>query len=269
MPFNTNELSAASGAPIELYKFIGTFNTWRVTSYLREITNSDGTYEPVPVKRTQIENASQDQEELAIDISLPYDHPLALEYIFAVSPPELSVEIYRAHRDDFNDTLLLWTGKPISFNVEGRVASLRVPSIFSYLLSGLCPAPRYQAPCNHILYDDRCKVNRAANSQTVDVVSVSASGRRLTLSANTFANGECNAGEMIWTAGGQRRMITLSNGTTFDISYPFAGDPTGDEVIIRKGCDHSFTTCKNKFSNGLNYGGCPIVPPTNPFNSRL
>lgn len=269
MPFSTNELSEASGSPIELYKFVGTFTTWRMTSYLREIVNSEGTYEPVPVTRTQIENASQDQEELAIDISLPYDHPLALEYIFAVSPPELTVEIYRAHRDDFDDTLLLWTGKPTSFSVEGRLAKLRVPSIFSYLLSGLCPAPRYQGPCNHVLYDDRCKVSRAANQQTVDVVSVSSSGRQLVLSANTFANGDCNAGEMVWTAGGQRRMIVSNSGTTFNISYPFSGDVTGEEIIIRKGCDHSFETCASKFSNSINYGGCPIVPPTNPFNSRL
>lgn len=269
MPFAANEYSEASGSPVELYKFVGTFDTWRMTTYPRDITNTEGTYEAVPVSRGAMENASQDQSELAIDISVPFDHPMVLAYVFAVSPPELTVEIYRAHRDDFNDTLLLWTGKPISFNVEGRIARLRVPSLFSYIFSGLVPAPRYQAPCNHILYDERCKVSRGPNEQTVTVSSISADGLTPVLSANSFANGDCNAGEMVWAAGSQRRMIIANTGTSFTLSYPFSGDITGETVIIRKGCDHSFATCASKFSNSINFGGCPLVPPTNPFNSRL
>jgi hypothetical protein len=84
----------------------------------------------------------------------------------------------------------------------------------------------------------------------------------------TLGDGQIIAGEVI-SNGGERRMVTGQSGTSLTLSYPFAGLGVGDTVTLRKGCDHSFATCKAKFSNGERYGGFPIVPDKNPFSSSL
>jgi len=269
MAFADNELSVSDASPIELYKFVGTAATYRMTSYNKTITNSEGTYIPVSVSRSNNENASQDQSDLGIDITMPFDHPIIQEYVFGVGMPELTLTLYRAHRENYNDTVILWTGKPLAFTVEGRQATLRVPSLFAYLLRGLLPAPRYQAPCNHLLYDARCGLdaNAAANSYTTTVVSKT--GNNVVVALSDFANGVCNAGEMVSSFNGERRMIISNTGTTFRVNFPFSNLPNGETVRIHRGCDHAFETCRTKFSNGINYGGFPLIPPDNPFAKPL
>lgn len=270
MPFQSDETSVASGAPIELYVFTGTFKTWRLTTSPTPIVNALGTFLPVEgLKRGNLKNASQEQGEIVLDIKMPFDFELIADYVFDTAPPELYVEIYRLHRTALNDYQLIWTGKPTNFSVEDFEATLRCPSMFSYLLAGLCPSPKYQGPCNHILYDERCQVARAANAQTMIVTDISSNGTTITVDANTFTAGHCIAGEMVWEDGGQRRMIISNSGNTFNISSRFSGLAIGSEIECTRGCDHSFTMCKNRFSNGINFGGFPFIPQTNPFRSRL
>ena len=177
------------------------------------------------------------------------------------------MKLYRAHASNYDDRALLWSGHVISFAVEGRTAKLRVPSTFSYLLQSIAPQPRYQAPCNHMLYDTRCAVDIPSN-QTVTTVTAT-NLNTVSVATLTFPPADYVGGPMI-LANGEQRMITgvLVNDVT--ISYPFASINISDSVTLRKGCDHSFTTCRDKFSNGSNFGGCPLVPPKNPFTaSRL
>lgn len=267
MTFSDREKSSSSAAPLELFIFRGTFNTYRMTSAPREIVNSLGTFESVTVTRSNIQNASQEQEEIAIDISIPYTHPLVSEYVFVDSPPELLIDIYRVHRSYLEEFELVYSGEVASYNVEDGIASFRVPTIFSYKLEGLCPEPKYQGPCNHILFDNNCGVSRAGNSQTSTVSAINS--RVITVAASSFAANDCRAGEMVWAGGGQRRMIISNNGNQFNLSFPFVGIEVGDTVEFTKGCNHSFTTCREKFSNGINFGGCPLVPKKNPFKSAL
>jgi hypothetical protein len=35
----------------------------------------------------------------------------------------------------------------------------------------------------------------------------------------------------------------------------------GDTFSVLVGCDHTPTTCQNKFGNRINFGGTPFVPP--------
>lgn len=264
MSFDTLEKSAASGRPIDLYKFEGSFNTYRYTNYVDDITNSEGTYEAIPIERSRLETGTQ-ENDVNLDISLPFDNPMVEAYMRVNTPPKLKMELWRVHPDNFNDTLLLWTGEVISWSVEKRVAKLRVPSLFGYLLTQALPRPKYQAPCNHVLYDEFCGVNPASFSHTTTVSTIS--GNTITIAANPFADGLCNAGEMI--IGLERRMIISNTGTTFTVSSAFADAAVSDAVTIRQGCNRSFTQCKAKFSNGINFGGFPYVPDRNPFNSSL
>src|SRR6056297_3229337 len=132
MTFDSTEKSVALAAPVELYKFTGTFNTYRLTSHVDNITNTEGTYTAEAIKRVKLKNANQEESNLALELDLPYAHAMVSEYAFQTSPPELICEFYRCHLNDVNDTLLLWRGKVLSWTITGRVAKLKVPNVFSY-----------------------------------------------------------------------------------------------------------------------------------------
>lgn len=264
MSFDTLERSVASARPVDLYKFVGSFNTYRYTNYPDDITNSEGTYIAVPIQRSRLEAGTQ-ENDVHLDISLAFDNPMVEAYTRQTTPPKLTLELWRAHPDNFNDTLLMWTGEVISWSIEKRTAKLRVPSLFTYLLSQPLPRPKYQAPCNHVLYDEFCRVNPSSFSHSTTITAIS--GNSVTLAANPFANGLCNGGEMI--VGLERRMIISNTGLVFTVSSAFAEASASQSVTIRQGCNRSFTECRTKFNNGINFGGFPHVPDRNPFSSSL
>ena len=124
--------------------------------------------------------------------------------------------------------------------------------------------------CDADLGDARCKVNlnSASYSSTGAVLSVSGN-RLLTVSGlNNNTNGFYSLGKLTFTSGGNNSLtipvkihsitggvtrvtlweqapFTITNGTTFNI---FAG------------CDKSFSVCKSKFSNAVNFQGFPHIP---------
>ncbi len=267
MAFADVEKSRAGAAPIELFTFVGNYNTYRLTSYNKDITNSAGTFTRSAVKRSSLEGGTQEDNNVALTIEIPFDHPMVVEYAYNESPPSLYMTMERAHPDDLNDTLLQWQGQVISWSVENGVAKLSVPSLFGYIFDGPLPPVKYQAPCNHILYGTFCAVDDTAYKQDVTVTAID--NNVVTLSANTFADGYCNGGDMIFASGGERRMIINNVGTVFTLATQFAGLAVDDTVTIRAGCNHQFSVCKSKFNNGINFGGCPLVPNRNPYRGRI
>lgn len=268
MTFDTDERSPYSSQPIELYKFTGSTITYYMTTHQKAVTSGGQVYTPqAGLKRNVLKVGTQEEENLALDIELPFDHELVSLYAYQTAPPTLELELSRAHATDPNDTALMWKGKVLSFSVEGRVAKLRVPSLFAFILNGVAPTPKYQAPCNHRLYDSRCQVDPASYQHVTTILSIA--GNIVEVNSFPFSLGACNGGEMIFPGGGERRMIIGNTGTSVTLTYPFASLEVGDTVTLRQGCDHSFTTCKAKFSNGINFGGCPLVPDRNPFTSKL
>lgn len=268
MTFDTIEKSRTDAQPIELFEFVGTFSTWRVTTYQTTITSAGGTFTPLAgLERGVLKVGTQEEDSLALEMTLPFDHPMVSAYAYGTAPPKLDFTMYRVHLSDLASPVTMWKGKVTTFSVEGRKAKFRIPSLFAYALSGVAPQPRFQAPCNHILYDERCQVNPSLNQHTTTVTGIS--DRIITVASHPFANNECNAGELIFGAGGQSRMIVSSVGNDFTVTYPFARLTVGASVTLRRGCDHSFATCKTKFSNGINFGGCPLVPDRNPFTSKI
>jgi uncharacterized phage protein (TIGR02218 family) len=266
MSFSTQEVSATP-SPIELYKFIGTDNTFFMTSHSRDIVSNGDTYESVTIKRDQIVIGNQENDDVRLSVTIPCNNQLIIDYAFNVGPPNLEMILYKCHSDNYNDTIIQFQGKVVSFSISGREAAILVPSLFNYYLNGNVPAPRYQGQCNHVLYDDFCKIDDSSYSHTTTISAIS--GNYITLASNPFSDGLCTAGELILNGRDQRRMIIGNSGTVFRLSYPLMSPEIGDSVTIRQGCDHTFTTCKNKFSNGRNYGGFPYVPDRNPFGGRI
>lgn len=270
MTFQADEQSVQNAAPVELYKFIGTYNTYRLTNHGRSLTNTDGTYDPAfAVSRTDAEEGTQEDDDISIDIEIDVSHPMVAEYAIEQPPPDLRLQIFRAHINDLNDTFLVWDGNVISWGLNGRVARLRVPSIFAFLFDAPVPRTKYQAPCNHILGDARCGVDLSLPENSADTSIVSINGTEIVVAANPFPDGELNAGQIIAT--NERRMVTASAGTTLTIASRFSSAVVGGELVtLRRGCDHALAgDCINRFNNAINFGGHPLVPNRNPFSSRL
>lgn len=269
--FDNLEQSRTDSAPVECYKFVGAFKTYRYTSSETRVFVGGEWYEPIPLKRGTIKAGTQNDDNLNVEVTMPFDAELVLDYAYAVTPPTLDVDIIRAQSggDLATDYEVFWKGRVRGFKINGRLATIIIPSIFSLALQGELPNYYYQAVCNHVLYDDGCKVDRAANTVTTTVQSVG----DLTVSvigepgsAGTFA-----AGELVNTRNGERRLILSNVGSTITVGYPFVDLLPGDEVEVSKGCDHAFTSANGcpKFANQINFGGFPYIPPDNPFEGEL
>lgn len=268
MAYQDDEVGLTSGRPIELFKFSGTLNAFNLTSYSEVVISSGTQYDPAPITRNTLSVGTQEQGgEKALEITLPFDHPMVQEYAYENAPPQLLLELYRCHETDYNDTVLLWSGRVTGFSVEGRTARMKVPATFSWILQGNTPTPRFQAPCNHVLYDARCGINPALHQANATVVSVS--GNSIQVDSLAMLDNEAAAG-MITGPSGESRMVVSNIGTDITVTYGFATLQAGDVVTVLKGCDHALEGhCKNRFNNHERFGGFPIVPAINPFTSNI
>ena len=114
-----------------------------------------------------------------------------------------------------------------------------------------------------------CNVDKTAFQATATITATS--GNVITVTGiassatNYFAGGyvELDAGNGLK----DRRFITSSTNTTLTLNTAFgAALQLGiTTILVYPGCDHTLSTCKNKFSNTLNYGGWPFIPSKNPF----
>lgn len=263
MAYNDIETSDTDARPIELFRFEGTYGNYYMTSYAQSVTSGGQIYQPVMIKRTALRVGTQEQSDAALEIEIPFDHQMAQEYAYENAPPTLIMKLYRTHEQNVEDSVLLWNGRVTGFSVEGRVAKLRVPSLFSYILEGNTPNPRFQAPCNHVLYDARCGVDPADYQHITTITSMN--GNVISVADLPWAENEGRAGAMIGL-NGEQRMIMRNIGNSVTLSYSFSGLDIGDTVTLRKGCDHAMNGhCLTRFGNTARFGGFPLVPDDNPF----
>jgi len=267
--YTARETSQRDGQPIEAYEFKGPGKFYRYTSADVALTIRGSLYEPIVVRRTAIRAGTHNEDSLDLEVRMPVDVALIKDYAFDIPPAGLTLTVYRGHlgTDMTSDFVVYWTGDVTGIKIDGHEARVRVPSVFGALLGGELPSVYYQAPCNHVLYDSRCKVDRSANTVTTQVVS--GGGLELIVaSAGGRPNGFFLGGEAR-LASGERRMIVGHSGTSLALNFPFSDVKIGQVVEVSAGCDHSGATCKAKFNNKANFGGFEYIPSINPFAEGL
>lgn len=265
--FDDLEQSVASSAPVEGYKFIGSFKTYLYTSADKAQVINGETYLPIAVKRSNIKAGTQEDDNLTLDLDIPFDIDVVRDYAYSETPPKLTMQVYRQQQDDTFAWSLFWTGLVRGFNVSGRTAKVQVPSIFSLALQGSVPNVYFQSPCNHVLYDARCGQLRSAHRY--DAVIQAVAKTLITLVSEPAAEHILAAGEIVNLRNGERRLVLDNVGSEVSIGYPFVDLRPGDGVELVKGCDHSLATCKAKFDNVINFGGFPYIPADNPFSGSV
>lgn len=119
--------------------------------------------------------------------------------------------------------------------------------------------------CRHDLGDAPCGIALAPLTVTGSVTGATDSAT-FADSSRTEDSGTFAYGRLAWTSGANAGVScdvkSWDLGTqTFVLRLPLAHMPeAGDAYSVSPGCDKRFSTCKAKFSNGVNFGGFPHVP---------
>ena len=269
MTYSQKENSVSEGAPIEIFKFEGTYRDYLYTNCDRDITFMGETYKAIAIRRDTAVIGDQSQDGQEMTIEMPQTEMIVVDYVFGIAPPDLNLTIYRCHQGlDFDtNAIIFWKGVVTGFNVEGDIAKARVPSILENVFSGNLPNYFYQQSCNHTLYDTRCGIDQALFSSTAVVTAID--GQEITVGSDGFDDGFLVGGIISIPGKNESRMILANSGEVLRVFFPFSNLSVGDTVNLSAGCDHSIATCRSKFNNGRRFGGFPYVPKDNPFEGTI
>lgn len=269
MSFDDDERSVAQNRASEIYDFFDAAgNHWRYTSARRDVVFGGQTYTAAPIRRDPVAESSV-VDPPQFTVSCAYDLAVVQSNFLSGAPPQgLSLTISRI-QEVSGVSLLIWGGFVTSINVEGRVAKLVVPSAIDDALGTTLPGAYFQAACNHHLYDAMCTVNRSFFKLSTTLAAPPSGTGLVVASIGGHPDGYYGGGEIVHTATGQRRTILQHVGTSLTITIAFRGALNGDAVDVYAGCDHTVTTCRDKFGNVSNFGGFPYIPTLNPFLTLL
>jgi uncharacterized phage protein (TIGR02218 family) len=267
MTYDALEVSEYDGDVVEVYRFIGSVSNYLLTSYATDFTYNFENYVALPgLGRQTIKKSSSGGSQTGeLEVELPFDHPLAQDYAFSSVPPNLDLTLLRGHRSDA-EFRTLWSGKATAWTVAKRIAKVRFPSSFTIALQNTIPSRRWQGPCNHLLYDNQCGVNRTLHDENSTVLTYV--GNTITLVSLSWVAQEGFGGEIVNNRTGERRSIESHTGDTITMKRPFNDTLDGDPITVFKGCDHEAATCLSVFNNIDNFGGFNLVPSLNPFTQE-
>ncbi len=268
MTFASQEESVSSSSTIELYRFaIGPF-TWNYNSSETDFTVESVVYVATQISRTNIRQ-SQDITRAPITITVPFDDSFVQQYIEAPPSQEATVRVSSLHETDSLDEVVIdWVGRVAGVKfVQENYAEIRCEPLTTTLRRTLLRR-NYQRQCPHLLYSQQCLVNRTEFDAETTLAVVE--GVTLTADiASTQVDGYWIGGFVQFTHATipiQRRFINGHVGNVITMDLPITDRPAGTLVTIFAGCDHTLTTCRDKFANLDNFGGMPYIPAKNPMN---
>ena len=121
--------------------------------------------------------------------------------------------------------------------------------------------------CDAILGDARCGVSLASHSHAVTVTSVTSRAQFAdsSLVGTGTPAGYFDNGIVTWAtgtnAGRSMEVKQFGTGGAFTLYLPMVGVVTvGDTGTAVAGCDKTMVTCRDQFSNVINFRGFPHVP---------
>lgn len=146
-----------------------------------------------------------------------------------------------------------------TYTIELRSLTQRLAEQVGEVTSATCRV--------HKLGDARCGVDLGDYTDSA-ASSPGASRSDLLIDISTRANGFYDCGLITWTAGANAGIVREIKSSAVEGSntrirlqepIPFAIE-AGDSVTLTAGCDRTLATCKDKFSNVINFRGEPYIP---------
>ena len=285
MTYDSVERSISSAAPAELYEFVTPTQTFRLTSHETDVVFGGNTYTAVTGSRSNLVTADLKADPGELVVEIPAAHALAQTFANGVPPESVLATITRFHPPS-GVSIQLWKGyvQGLSFKKsggEGPMAAFPIPPKTADALAFDIPAWIASRICNNVLYDTNCTVSDAdaANFKNTTIASISSDGLIIGVTSLAGSNigigGRAKGGYLKHTPTLEQRTIIdqIPPGTvgspglslTIQCAFPTGSIHVGDAISVYRGCDHTLNTCVTDFSNGINFGGHPFLPPSNVF----
>lgn len=262
MTYSTYENSVDSGAPVELYEFVEGANYYYYTNAPDDFVLLGITYKSQQIDRAEIE-LTDDVNRGGLSLTFPRDHELASKYLGQLTDFVTTITVRRGHYTDAGQEFITyWKGRVVAAKANGATIELSCESVFtSVRRHGL--RARYQRNCRHVIYSYGCGLSQATWEVGGDLLAVV--GSVVTMAAAGGQPDGYYIGGILRLPGGGQRLITNHVGVDLTLARPLDGLAAGVEVKIAPGCDHSKSSCTDKFNNLINFGGFPYMPLKNPF----
>lgn len=237
------------------------------------------TGQPLMMSRERVSNETQ--------INVPLDHPVA--QLFRYGPPNGSVwaSVYLLINDE---PISVFVGRVRSCSFKENEATLTVLAL-EEVLTRLGNSRRMSRQDSFAPYSRESGITPGGGTikhhGVATVAGISADGLTLELdarpsmefadhAADAFTGGfvvieplnyaeASSSTALVLAFGGQKRSIVEHNDTELVLATPAYGVKPGDRVIVYRGYNGSFESCKNDFDNVKRFGGFPYIPFKDPF----
>jgi len=269
LAFIDDEKSVSASAPVELITITLPTTVFRYTNYDSDYVFGGNTYLAITGLRSSVTCTSTGSVQEVV-LEMPVSTPFVRQHALASPlPAEMFVEIRRVQGVS-GQSRIVWDGKIASVRTEGRMASLRIPSLMEEAIATQIPSVHFQVLCNHPLYSPRCGILRQTQGFDFTPTVLSASGLTVTVSSIfSKPDGWFDAGEIIRTSDGERRAVLSQVGTVLTLEHPFSSAPFPFATTLMTGCNKSVLTCRDKFNNVINFGGFPNISSDFVLLSRI
>lgn len=267
MTYSDIEDSNTLGSPIYLIRLstlivgAGTRRHYTYTNSETPISHEGYIYHYEPVELDDVLRNPVNDDPQVFTMRFRHDLPFTFEFNNQTGTNEIVVKIEKFHTNDPDQEIVNhYVGSVQSLNRDEEFLEINCLEPISLLTSNI-HQNFYQILCNHVLYADGCFVDRDSYTTEVTISFVGGYGYELTLSGDfDLTNGYHAGGSLHDPITGDRRRIISQTQSVFIISYPFKALLSGVRFQLSAGCDHSLTTCRDKFNNDRNYGGCNYIP---------
>jgi uncharacterized phage protein (TIGR02218 family) len=270
MSFDDTEKSLAGGKPIRLYLFERGLQSWAYCTADRDITFASTVYRSTAISDNGRRYTGEPQSD-AFEVTAPSDLPVAMLFRGLGPSSEITLTVRDVHHEAIiSDARIVYIG---SITVVRRTGLDRVKIICQSSEAALRQTGlrmTWGRGCQHEHYGRGCGVNRdlfktesVINEMNGATVS---NGAFAAFPDNYFAGGfiEWSVG----TAQFDRRGIESHSGSTLTLLGGTSGLALNMAINVYAGCDRTIQTCKNKFSNDINYPGAPGMPGISPFDGN-
>lgn len=255
MAFDDYEYSVSNSQPDELYEFTyeGDGSTYRITSSAYEIDFLGGNYQPESVSRSDIQQTSEVGKN-GLTVKVGRYNSYFTRHLIGSLTYRTTLTVYTIQPD--LSYIAAWSGtvKTVTRttdNIEVFLSPISTSSVRPILHR------KYQAQCPHKLFSYYCAASDS--SFTYSGIIDSMDGTEIVSSTfSLYEDGWFTGGEI--TVGSEIKTIVSHSGSNIQTLDSFYDVSDGDSFSVKAGCDHSIDTCREKFSNELNFGGCPFIP---------
>ena len=246
-----------ASATSELYHFGNVDGDEYFTSGKESITFQSNVYSPAPIKRSAPDQTLEFKpQSMTITMAITQ---LFLAYANSAPLLPTDIEVFSALKNTPTEFIRVFKGKIMGVAFQNQTVTATCEA-FSELFRKKAPTYAVQAGCNNTLYDAICTVSPALFDENV-VATVAGN----TITHATFAThpNQFFRGGKVKIVNDPRYVIDHT-GSVITIQFPYPSNVTGAQTVRAfAGCDKQAATCRDKFSNLINFVGMPYCPGQN------